>query len=868
MPFSAQPCTHIDALLVVMLAGSLVAVVSAMGCRGLGKVGGPGPGAARLVLDGGGHYGPAFERGKPVTGKLILPRPAAGELVIRVSDSLGRLLVDARRSVRRKAAEIPFRIAVPGVVAMRHTITVALQTGGSATAGGADFIYRPSPTWDDYLCTIWHRHNAKRLPHLQKMHLSGSQWSSASPTPPEHFIRANYRYYLERGAPWIFSPYHMWFPDREKTYYFKQAVQAFVKDRTNLRLLERNPCISNPFIATQITETFTRSALVHRDLRPLFYTVADEPGVANQAAPFDFCFSPHCQRAFRSWLRKRYGTLDALNGQWGTKHRKWDDVRGATTDEAFARGDDNFSSWCDHKAFMDSVLIGGYVRAGKAMKRADHAGRIGMGGAQGPAAVGGWDFWKLCQTFDVLEAYYIGNNYELMRSFGPDLIPVHCSFGKGNPEKHLVWYLFIHGDRALLVWDGGANYVNDRGRYSARAREARDWYRELTGGIGKLRIASRRVDDPVALYHSQANLRVHWLLEVRPQGKDWVHRNSWSERTRSRYFRLRESWVKLVEDNGFQYRFLCPPQLARGDLKVYDARTGTGVKLLFLPEIEALSTAEADAIHVFVEAGGTVVADKLPGAFDEHGKRRKASPLARLFKRSKRAILLDRDMLPYYHERLYPKGDESLKTLVGAQLARSVGKDRVTPKVVGKDGKPVTGVEVTVWRNGTAELIALHRNPQLRVHELGPQEYRSNKKFEVPVKVTVSRPGVTTWYDVRAGRKLGRGKEIAVTVQPFEPVFLLALRAAAKPFDARVNEGAISITPGRDCPLAAPAYHLDFIGPDRKERLAYRTNVTCGPRGGLVPLPLALNDAPGTWTLKVREVATGEVRDVTFEHRP
>ena len=82
---------------------------------------------------------------------------------------------------------------------------------------------------------------------------------------------------------------------------------------------------------------------------------------------------------------------------------------------------------------MDDVLIGAYAEAGRNLKRHDPAGRIGMGGGQGPSAVGGWDWWKLSQALDVMEAYYIGNNYEFMRSFNPDLIPIHCSFGKGNP---------------------------------------------------------------------------------------------------------------------------------------------------------------------------------------------------------------------------------------------------------------------------------------------------------------------------------------------------------------------------------------------------------------------------------------------------
>src|SRR2546425_12008850 len=30
------------------------------------------------------------------------------------------------------------------------------------------------------------------------------------------------------------------------------------------------------------------------------------------------CFSESCRAGFRAWLRKKYGTLDALNERWGT----------------------------------------------------------------------------------------------------------------------------------------------------------------------------------------------------------------------------------------------------------------------------------------------------------------------------------------------------------------------------------------------------------------------------------------------------------------------------------------------------------------------------------------------------------------------
>jgi len=685
---------------VAAVAIALAGASSVVAADGVGSFLGFGPADVRLELAGEQWGRLALERGEPLRGVIHLPRPVPAEgatITLRVSDSLGRLLLEKQLRCgqgRSAVTGIPFEVAVPGVLAQRHYITVAVQTpDGRALAGGRDFLYRPPREWDDYICTIWHRHNAKRIPYLQEMYLSGSQWSGASSMLPEHFIDRNYRYYVETGAAWAFSAYHIWMPDKPKTYYFQKAREAFMKDRKNFRILERNPCLSNHITKKRIQWIFTHEARMHHDLRPLYYTVADEPGLANQAAPFDFCFSPYCQEAFREWLRERYGSLEALNAQWGTRYERWEDVRGATTDEIFRRKDDNFSAWCDHKDFMDSVLIDGYALAKTYMKKHDPDGRIGMGGAQGPSAVGGWDFWKLCQVFDVLEAYYIGNNYELMRSFNPDLIPFHCSFGKGNPERHLIWYLFIHGDRGLLVWDDNSQYVNDQGEYSDRAKEAKPLYGELTGGIGKLRIASKRTDDPIGLYHSQANLRVHWILEVRPAGQDWIKRNSWSERTESRYFRLRESWVKLIEDNGLQYRFLAPAQVKAGALKPYDPATGEGFKVLILPEILALSAEEEAAIRAFVKAGGTVIADRLPGEFDEHGKRLAGSRLADLFADGAggRAILLNRDMLPYYQQRLYPAQEDELKDLVGDHLRNALGEDRATPEVVGADGKPVIG---------------------------------------------------------------------------------------------------------------------------------------------------------------------------------
>ena len=50
---------------------------------------------------------------------------------------------------------------------------------------------------------------------------------------------------------------------------------------------------------------------------------------------------------------------------------------------------------------------------------------------------------------------------------------------------------------------------------------------------------------------------------------------------------------------------------------------------------------------------------------------------------------------------------------------------------------------------------------------------------------------------------------------------------------------------------------LRVLGPDGKEREAYRQTVVAEAGRAEVSLPLALDDAAGTWTLSAQDVATG-----------
>ena len=77
---------------------------------------------------------------------------------------------------------------------------------------------------------------------------------------------------------------------------------------------------------------------------------------------------------------------------------------------------------------------------------------------------------------------------------------------------------------------------------------------------------------------------------------------------------LRASWYRLIEDLNLQYDVVSAEQMADGRL------LRDGYKVLILPEVMAMSAAEAEQVRTFHAAGGTVIADRFCGIMDEHGK--------------------------------------------------------------------------------------------------------------------------------------------------------------------------------------------------------------------------------------------------------
>jgi beta-galactosidase len=81
-----------------------------------------------------------------------------------------------------------------------------------------------------------------------------------------------------------------------------------------------------------------------------------EPHVINWATPTyiehpEFCFCRYTVARFRRWLRKKYGTLDALNRSWYRQYASWDEVQPNRLSTILS-----YTDFIDWKAFIADKL--------------------------------------------------------------------------------------------------------------------------------------------------------------------------------------------------------------------------------------------------------------------------------------------------------------------------------------------------------------------------------------------------------------------------------------------------------------------------------------------------------------------------------
>ncbi|MFH0919963.1 MAG: beta-galactosidase [Fibrobacterota bacterium] len=807
---------------------------------------------ALLAVTPEGYY-----PGETIQGTIPVEGGPDSSTVLQWVDALGRHVADVPLRYRKAENAYLFSLHLSGALFVFNQLICKVR--GEAVAM-AEFMATPIRTvWDDFHAITWASYPLGCTALLEACGIDGQITYASS--PHSHVLKQFNYTYVDQIAFRALSWYHRhggkrWESDRKPYLEFlEKNPDIRPAEIPNLAdLVTRRYCLSEASTRNMISDRMREVVEVQRKSAPLFYNIADETGIADQAAPSDFCMGPACMRAFRAWLRKKFVSLDALNRAWATSFPAWDDVlpltTGNTIDMNIGRKRKNFSAWMHHRAFMEKVMADTLAFAREAGRCIDPHGRFGTTGLQAPSAYGGWDFERLCRAVDVMIPYNMGNNLEIIRSLNPNLITLSPFFGNAPALVRHLWFHLFHNDRAFLFWDNhekdGAFITLPGKKQTPRARLFGPHLREMREGIGKMILESSRRDDGIGIHYSQSSIHIHWMLENARLGKEWIKRSSFDEFNFNRFREQRESLVFAVEDSGRQHHFRSYRQMEDEGLSLLRE------KIFFLPGSVCLSEKETAALEQYVREGGVLVADSMAGTFDGNGVEQATGSLDALFgivrhpgTAPKGTLRLNAEAVTY-GLKAGPFAFSAAENIKAATHARALGKagsaDCIIVKKTGKgvsvylnfnfedyrafrhetgnragralralfhalfkmagidrcvgltraDGNHAPGLETVCYRNAGEEYVALTYSYNILLDDGTGGEVKKHglRPYDKPQAIKVRFPKKAHVYDVRERRYLGVTDTHAFTFKPLDAKLFALLPARVKAVSLKAEDRA------------------------------------------------------------------------------
>jgi len=810
---------------------------------------------------------PVLDRDRPAEFVYRMDEPATGSgtLAIEWTDSYGRII--ERRAIHFAAAHVSsltFPLDLRRAVAMRNEVRahLVLRSGGEAGARNTresdarlSFIAAPpDDPWSHYQIIMWQRRSAREYAALKALGVTAGMVYAADKDAPEEAIntqigpllKADMRWYVENIATDFYAAYHRWSPSHPVNWRFLEVKERHRENPSDLTAFVRSPSLSDPQWLKRIGDRITKTVALHRLYKPLYYSLGDETGIADLSAFWDFDMSRYSLDGMRAWLKSRYGSLAALNREWGSHFARWAQIMPMTTSEAMRRTDDNFSGWAEFKEWMDIAFARALKTGRHAAHAVDPAAYVAIEGAQIPGW-GGYDYTQLAKAVDVIELGDFGQNMEIIRSLNPRMVMLTTSADPAAHGAHRLWHELFRGSRGLILWDPKGDFVGEDGTPKARGRSAARYFHEVESGLGDLLVNSRRRVEPVAMLYSPQSLRIQWLLDNRPKGEAWSKRDAEAEYEDNAIRSSMRAYSAALEHMGFQYAMLSPELIERGDL----ARKG--YRVLILPHAIALSSAAADKIRDFVRQGGVVIADGEPGAFDRHGRKRARSPLSDLFAGPPPVQGGEQSRAIYLGAPAEPSEEFSRR------LSRILEEVKIQPPFpLGSSDGAVRDVETHIFDNGDVSIIALERDPD------GSTTHNSAATDEGGEAISIALPHRSFVYDVRRRRTLGETDRIELKLSSAEPA-IYAVSKAELPgliisVTNRIEAGetaSMTLAFRRHSPAMHDVLHIEIIDPTGRVVPYYSRNLVLGSGPATVTVPIAYSDPPGRWTMRATYVLSG-----------
>lgn len=781
----------------------------------------------------------SYAASEPLSGRVVLSAPldARHALVLRLWDNHGRLLQEQRHT---QGSEFPFRFGpVRPLHTTMHRVEATVEAGGEAVhVRRVEFPVRGRERPAFHLA-VWEEPETDHISSL---------W---------------YRRFRELGVDAVF--YTLGRGNRDAAARLIARADLFGAPSFPHRRvrIEQGPlgplhtdCVHDPQYRAQVAQALERNApfALHETL---FYPAGSDASMRGN------CHCSHTLAEFRRWLQGRYESLDELNALWGTAFPAWEEVVPLSFAQAREQGD--FTSWVEHTRFMEATYAGHQAFIRDRIREMDPGALVGEDGYGRLDSTDGADWWQLLGVsgFYNLYTYQDPPQLEITRSLAahfPDVELRSIYYGSYDGQfgnlpflRMIPWYALLHDYNGLFWWiaNGKTTYWgSDNALAGPDFTPTRSYQvnraeiEEIRGGIAQLIQASTRLHDGIAILYDQTP--IHGLTA-------YAHP--------SQIVSAYRGFQDALEDLGLQYEYVAGAQVEAGILR-------EGFRALILARAPALSEKMAQQVREFVLGGGTVIADILPAQHDYYLRPAPGgSLLGDIFGEpgvwraagDGRTFLLPEPVDDYPRRRYATAGAEFRALLAGlleqagvAPLVRSTGDDTEAPGV--------PGLEVVTYRDGDRLYVGgMNHGPRtVSARLLTAQAHRV--------------------YDVRQKADLGRIAEWEVQAGPGETRLLALL--AAQPGGVEVAAPNPSARPGDTLSYtvgtadAAAAGRGTFVvsvqvtDPAGRPRPEYAAVLTC-PAGEAAQgsLPFALNDPPGRWRIRARDVVTGSEGELSVTLR-
>ena len=591
-------------------------------------------------------------------------------------------------------------------------------------------------------------------------------------------------------------------------------------------------------------------------------------------------FGPTATKRFQEWCRKQFNNdLNALNAEWGSSLKSWNEVRGILIREADKKN--QLPRWVDFRYFMRSRVWSQFFIDWTDMMRRfvpeTLTGRVGHDHH---------DFSRYRKHMTASKVYFGQKENpewhdaiipELQQSFSGDrsylLAPqsmIRWNHDLKTPLNRERWpWLILFLGMQGFDWERGLTAPSLGGEhcftpdYSDPLPYFKDISKEVLAiqrGVGKLTIASRPHRSRVAMLWSPYN---HYISRLNPL-QESAFSGTWMYNV-SVIGGAPSDCLALMNSLRIRPTIVAPEDILNRGLEQ------RGFRALLLPYNKGMSIAEAAAIREFVSRGGLVIADNTPGIFSEHGRELKTLRLPDLFPVTDRIHIVKHgrgraaylpNILNGYIARL-EKCDYTGSDAVEA-LLKEYAEQEPPVELLNSHDMPRRDTLMRVFYRGTTTLISLLRTTTSEGKEEEETTVQLRKKQHI--------------FDLRTNNYLGCGDSLEIRLD-LHPKLLALL--PARPLGMQITGQQKAVSGGTDFVIegrvdfgkasggsissVGQAIHLRVYSPGGKELEWFRQNHLFDGRKFQVVLPVSYSAGPGRYRVVAEHVITGMKAEVSFD---